>query len=223
MGVELRGVQKRGDFKMKGNSFLVVSALGVSAIFANLPAQAAIETFDISFNAAGFFTANGPSPAPVDPVTGSFKITFDPNAATPYVDSTSGITNASINIPVDSAFAFSYSTTGPDAFELVVGGANAGAGVVNFFTNDFYLHILDFTTSPTFQQLGYTTSNGGYYYNNPLGVGGPVIGSGSATVTPVTPTSSVPEPSTWAMMLLGFAGLGFAGYRKAHQGSVFAA
>ena len=27
-------------------------------------------------------------------------------------------------------------------------------------------------------------------------------------------TLSVPEPSTWAMMVLGFAGLGFAGYRK---------
>jgi hypothetical protein len=26
-----------------------------------------------------------------------------------------------------------------------------------------------------------------------------------------------PEPSTWAMMLIGFAGLGFAGYRKAHS------
>jgi hypothetical protein len=25
---------------------------------------------------------------------------------------------------------------------------------------------------------------------------------------------AIPEPSTWAMMLLGFAGLGFAGYRK---------
>jgi hypothetical protein len=25
---------------------------------------------------------------------------------------------------------------------------------------------------------------------------------------------SVPEPSTWAMMALGFAGLGFAGCRK---------
>jgi hypothetical protein len=24
----------------------------------------------------------------------------------------------------------------------------------------------------------------------------------------------VPEPSTWAMMLLGFAGLGFVGYRR---------
>jgi PEP-CTERM motif len=27
--------------------------------------------------------------------------------------------------------------------------------------------------------------------------------------------SGVPEPSTWALMLLGFAGLGFAGYRRA--------
>jgi hypothetical protein len=25
----------------------------------------------------------------------------------------------------------------------------------------------------------------------------------------------VPEPSTWALMLLGFAGLGFAGWRRA--------
>jgi hypothetical protein len=27
-------------------------------------------------------------------------------------------------------------------------------------------------------------------------------------------TSSVPEPSTWAMLLLGFAGLGFARYSR---------
>ncbi|MBV8220928.1 MAG: PEP-CTERM sorting domain-containing protein [Solirubrobacterales bacterium] len=27
-------------------------------------------------------------------------------------------------------------------------------------------------------------------------------------------SANVPEPSTWAMALLGFAGLGFAGYRK---------
>jgi hypothetical protein len=30
--------------------------------------------------------------------------------------------------------------------------------------------------------------------------------------------TSVPEPSTWAMMLLGFAGLGFLGYRKVRSG-----
>lgn len=33
-------------------------------------------------------------------------------------------------------------------------------------------------------------------------------------------TGGVPEPSSWALMLLGFAGLGFAGYRKATNGRV---
>jgi hypothetical protein len=30
--------------------------------------------------------------------------------------------------------------------------------------------------------------------------------------------SVVPEPSTWAMMLVGFAGLAFAGYRRVNAG-----
>jgi hypothetical protein len=34
---------------------------------------------------------------------------------------------------------------------------------------------------------------------------------------------AVPEPSTWAMMVLGFAGLGFAGCRKARRTDVVAA
>ena len=35
-----------------------------------------------------------------------------------------------------------------------------------------------------------------------------------ALITDFTVTAAVPEPSTWAMMLLGFCGLGFAAYRK---------
>ena len=35
--------------------------------------------------------------------------------------------------------------------------------------------------------------------------------------------SVIPEPSTWAMMLLGFAGLGFAGYRQARKASAASA
>lgn len=34
-------------------------------------------------------------------------------------------------------------------------------------------------------------------------------------------TDSVPEPSTWAMMLVGFAGLAFAGYRKVKVKAAF--
>ena len=36
-------------------------------------------------------------------------------------------------------------------------------------------------------------------------------------------TASTPEPSTWAMMVLGFAGLGFAGYRKSRKTVAIAA
>jgi hypothetical protein len=36
-----------------------------------------------------------------------------------------------------------------------------------------------------------------------------------SSVTTSVVATGVPEPSTWALMLLGFAGLGFAGYRRA--------
>ncbi|HWY84382.1 MAG TPA: PEP-CTERM sorting domain-containing protein [Roseiarcus sp.] len=33
-------------------------------------------------------------------------------------------------------------------------------------------------------------------------------------------SGAAPEPSTWAMMVLGFAGLGFAGWRRVRQTAV---
>jgi hypothetical protein len=42
----------------------------------------------------------------------------------------------------------------------------------------------------------------------------PIFSPGVFLLTYGTLTA-VPEPSTWAMMLIGFAGLGYAGYRKA--------
>ena len=45
----------------------------------------------------------------------------------------------------------------------------------------------------------------------------PLLGSNSAILA----VEAVPEPSTWAMLGLGFAGLGFAGYRgRKSRGSV---
>jgi PEP-CTERM motif len=41
-----------------------------------------------------------------------------------------------------------------------------------------------------------------------------VPSSGPETFEVVLTPTAVPEPSTWAMMLLGFAGLGYAGYRR---------
>ena len=47
-----------------------------------------------------------------------------------------------------------------------------------------------------------------------LGIGDPVVALTDFTI------AGVPEPSTWALMVLGFAGLGFAGYRRAKKSGV---
>jgi hypothetical protein len=46
-----------------------------------------------------------------------------------------------------------------------------------------------------------------------LAAGATISGGQSTMLSSATPP--VPEPSTWAMMALGFVGLGFAGYRRA--------
>jgi hypothetical protein len=43
-----------------------------------------------------------------------------------------------------------------------------------------------------------------------------------ALVSNVSLPASAPEPSTWAMMLVGFGGLGFLGYRRARKGVALA-
>ena len=39
----------------------------------------------------------------------------------------------------------------------------------------------------------------------------------------ITVTAAVPEPSTWAMMILGFAGVGFMAYRRKSKQAICAA
>jgi hypothetical protein len=67
----------------------------------------------------------------------------------------------------------------------------------------------------------------GLQFDFPYPGGGDVTPGNFASITSesrylygsVTPTAA-PEPSTWAMMLLGFAGLGFAGYRSRKAASI---
>jgi hypothetical protein len=72
-------------------------------------------------------------------------------------------------------------------------------------------HLLTFTYGGSdvdfFPTPGYCSS-----FNNCFGSvwdsGVPSGGSG------IFIFSSVPEPSTWAMLLIGFAGIGYAGFRR---------
>jgi hypothetical protein len=63
------------------------------------------------------------------------------------------------------------------------------------------------TYSQTFATTPGTTYTYSFTFFDPVGQDGGLSG------LLVTTTASIPEPWTWAMMLLGFAGLGFAGYR----------
>jgi hypothetical protein len=49
------------------------------------------------------------------------------------------------------------------------------------------------------------------------------VGGGTeiTTITYAPLASAVPEPSTWAMMILGFFGVGFMAYRRKQNGSAF--
>jgi hypothetical protein len=105
-------------------------------------ATAATVTDLVTFSATDF-TCVASCPTPVDPVTGSFTITFDPTQT--YTDETAGISLNSLGIALDSSLAFDYSptsmgaVTGASADELVVGGL---ADTVNKIqiepsTNDF--------------------------------------------------------------------------------------
>ncbi|MDN3275914.1 DUF642 domain-containing protein [Frankia sp. RB7] len=73
------------------------------------------------------------------------------------------------------------------------------------------------TLNYTFYSIAFSTLGGAEtlsFASNDSGAYGGVIGG--VTI------SAVPEPSTWAMMMLGFAGLGFMAYRR-RAGAVLAA
>jgi hypothetical protein len=42
----------------------------------------------------------------------------------------------------------------------------------------------------------------------------------TASGNQIIATAGVPEPSTWALMLAGFAGVGLAGYRRSRKVSL---
>jgi hypothetical protein len=108
----------------------------------------------------------------------------------------------------------------PQPFTLASGAStlispiNLSLGSFNFAP--ITTGLAGFTGPGTFQALastftGYTIFGGGG------DIGTDLISVASPTVTityDYNVTSGVPEPATWAMMIIGFAGLGFMAYRQ---------
>ena len=157
---------------------LLLFTLAISAA----TAKANTITLNYDFSASGF-----PSGAPVDPVTGSFSVTFDDTLI--YTDETSGIV-VNLNIPVGSPPAFNYapavdvlyifgSLDTPDNFLMVIGGAS--------------------TASPNLSLFRYTSSSfpDQKFFPEELEL-----------------TPSVPEPATLSLLGLGLASMGARRWRQ---------
>jgi hypothetical protein len=86
------------------------------------------------------------------------------------------------------------------------------------------------TSGTAFDRYGvaFTTSDGTFNIFNAIADGGTtdantpygliVASTGNETFGTATLTAAVPEPSTWAMMILGFCGLGFMAYLRKQSG-----
>ena len=91
-------------------------------------------------------------------------------------------------------------------WEAFKDGTMIGSG--NFNT----IGILNFSDSSGFDQIKIGTYSEPFTsFDGPFVSGNGVLASDAAGIFAVAP---VPEPSTWAMMILGFAGVGFMTYRR---------
>jgi hypothetical protein len=100
--------------------------------------------------------------------------------------------------------------------ELFVGSLKASSSVLSFnFSALGSLVIGDpSAVSPTTASLSLTGTPLGGAYAYDITCCGFVTASGSPESGSVIIGSAVPEPSTWAMMIVGFAGIGIAAYRR---------
>jgi hypothetical protein len=142
--------------------------------------------------------ATSVTPAPVGgahPLTGFIGALGGPQSDTPYGNFTNGIRYVNFD--------------GSDAQN---GGGHGNPGPLDF-------HLVGITVADLIANAG------GYYFGADViactGIAGASCTTGSVAANHITVTGSVPEPSTWAMMILGFFGVGFMAYRRKQNGPAF--
>jgi hypothetical protein len=179
---------------MKIRYALIAAVAGAALTMFATQANAAVVTKSYSITATNF--ENG---APTDPVTGIFTFTFD-NAAPITLPSPAGLTLTGFNVPYTGPALFSF-TKGSD---MLIVGNNIGLGsfTVSPATPGFGFAMLGVSSTPTISNFTYS-ANGKLWH--------------SSNVT-VAAVAGVPEPATWALMMLGFGGVGYAMRRKPKPG-----
>jgi hypothetical protein len=121
---------------------------------------------------------------------------------------------AAYNSYAASSFTYSGLASGPSLGSITLGAADTGvSGYVSIPLNSAALSFLNANLGGVVDFGGSVTPSVSI---DPTTCCVAVFGftGGSPVAELVLNASTVPEPSTWAMVLLGFAGLGYAGYRR---------
>jgi hypothetical protein len=119
------------------------------------------------------------------------------------------VTSFSLSNPI----LLSPSALGTNTLTIVIGGVTYHDTLTET-ANPFDAIVM--TGELTGGTLGANTSVFDLSFTQAGGTGRLISASGTYEVT----TSTVPETSTWAMMVLGFVGLGYAAFRKGAKGKL---
>ena len=163
-----------------------------------------------------FSTTGGAARAPAQAVspTADGDLSFFDNLPASFSTGISGPTHVHLNAlagvflgPTDPTGAAPAQLTGTTFSSISPGLGQIffiGDGLIGEGTGLGNVQTFYVPTGATRLYLG-VTDEGGNYDNH-----GTII----ATITSSEEVTAVPEPSTWAMMILGFAGVGFMAYRR---------
>lgn len=208
---------------MKRAFFCRLAVVGLLALAG--PAQAAVVTAYLNTSAPGAGLPTGSlGTVTITDIAGG--VTFDVTLIngvnflntggphTPFVFNMSGGPFSATSITPDA-----FSNAGPSSatpFGTFSNGINmaGGNGAVNSQHGPLDFIVLGATTSSL------TANSLGYFFAADL-VFLQTGNTGSVAAGRLI-TSAVPEPSTWAMLILGFAGVGFMAHRRRHQSAALA-
>ena len=133
-----------------------------------------------------------------------------------FLNATNGLSGSG-TLTVDTAFIPNPNATlspGAAVTELTIDIGTSHYDLTNTFLYVvFQLGNPHSIGSQTFVPAFLVTGGAGYTYQYSLGG---EFGTGLITFAPAA-VAAIPEPSTWTLVILGFAGIGFLAYRKARN------
>jgi hypothetical protein len=151
---------------------------------------------------AGTYTISlSTTSTPVDGLSSTFSDNLGLNNTVVFTGSLSSLSGGVLHILLSKPFTYDP-TQGNLLMDVYSADANQPGTLLFLDTN------------------GENGGNGGIFSR---GYGAGNVENNYGLVTGFSTGSAVPEPSTWAMVVLGFAGLAFAGFRDARRGGAAAA